>query len=180
MSNQKMADAISVVQVSQGTNEALKVTLISEIVALFKAHPEATPEMVLQGKWSQNFVGRTYGAWYVVKSGIAPAVLNVPFIAKNFDAIKVQTSAPEMDAELTRVYKEVKAARNALVASDKASGKAFNDNLIEASNAVVLVKNTHAVYSEQAEANLALLEAQVASLRAQLNTAKRLKEESLV
>jgi len=180
MSKEKMAQAISAVQASQGTNESLKVTLINEIVALFGTYPEATPEVVLQGKWASGFVGRTYGASYIVASGISPALLNVAFIAKNFDVIKVQTTPAAMEAELTRVYKEVKATRDALVASDKASGKAFNDNLVEASNAVVLVKNTHAVYSEQADTNLALLEAQVASLRAQLNTAKRLKEESLV
>jgi hypothetical protein len=64
-------------------------------------------------------------------------------------------------------------------AAEVATGKAFNDNLVEANNAVVLVKNTHTVYSEVADTNLALLEATVASLRAQLNVAKRIKEESL-
>ena len=181
MSNQTtMADAISSVQASQGTNESLKVTLITEIVDVFKAFPNATPEMVLKGKWASGFVGRTYGAWYVVKSGISASLINVPFVAKNFDDIKVQASAQTMEDELTRVYKLRKSERADQLAAEKATGKAFNDNLVEASNAVVLVKNTHTVYSEQAEANLALLEAQVASLRAQLNSAKRIKEESLV
>jgi hypothetical protein len=174
-----MDSAIAKVRHDQGTNESLKVTLITEIVDVFKAFPNATPEMVLQGKWASGFVGRTYGAWYVVKSDISASLINVPFVAKNFDAIKVQSSAKTMEDELTRVYKEVKATRDGLTASDKASGKAFNDNLVEANNAVVLVKNTHTVYSEVADTNLALLEATVASLRAQLNVAKRIKEESL-
>lgn len=179
MSTTTTAQAVSALQASQGTNEALKDTLIAEIVAVFKSHADATPEMVLQGKWASGFVGRTYGAWYIVKSGISAKVLNVPFIGKNFDDIKVQTSAAAMEAELTRVFNEVKSVKAALTASDKESGKAFNDNLVEASNAVVLAKNTHTVYSEVADTSLALLEAQVASLRAQLNTAKRIKEESL-
>jgi hypothetical protein len=179
MSTTTTAKAVEALQARQGSNESLKETLISEIVALFKSHADATPEMVLQGSWASGFVGRTYGAWYVVKSGISAKLLNVPFIAKNFDDIKVQTSAAAMEAELTRVFNEVKATKAALVASDKASGKAFNSSLVEASNAVVLAKNTHTVYSEEAEANFALLEAQVASLRAQLNTAKRITEESL-
>ena len=174
-----MDSAIAKVQHDQGTNESLKVTLITEIVAVFKAFPNATPEKVLQGKWASGFVGRTYGAWFVHKSGISASLINVPFVAKNFDAIKVQTSAPAMADELTRVYKEVKAASDALKASDKASGKAFTSNQVEAINSVVLAKNTHTVWSEQAEANQTLLEAQVASLRAQLNTAKRIMEESL-
>jgi hypothetical protein len=175
-----MDSAIAKVQKEQGTNESLKVTLITEIVNVFKAFPNATPEMVLAGKWASGFVGRTYGAWYVAKSGIAAGLINVGFVAKNFDAIKVQSSAAAMKDELTRVYKEVKATRDALVASDKESGKAFTNAQVEAQNAVVLAKNTHTVWSEQAEANQTLLEAQVASLRAQLNTAKRIKEESLV
>jgi hypothetical protein len=180
MSTMTTADAVSALQASQGTNEALKVTLITEIVDVMKAHPTATPEMVLRGKWASGFVGRTYGAWYVVKSGISASLINVAFVAKNFDEIKVQTSAKAMEDELTRVYNLRKSERADQVAAEKATGKAFNDNLIEASNAVVLVKNTPAVYSEVADTNLALLEAQVASLRAQLNSAKRIKEESLV
>jgi hypothetical protein len=180
MSTTTTAQAVSALQASQGTNEALKDTLITEIVAVFKSHADATPEMVLQGKWASGFVGRTYGAWYVVKSGISAKLINVAFVAKNFDAIKVQTSATAMEAELTRVFNEVKSVKAALTASDKESGKAFTSNQVEAINSVVLAKNTHTVWSEQAEANQTLLEAQVASLRAQLNTAKRIKEESLV
>jgi len=175
-----MDSAIAKVQNNQGTNESLKVTLITEIVAVFKAFPNATPEMVLQGKWASGFVGRTYGAWYVHKSGIPAKLIPVPFVAKNFDAIKVQSSPSTMADEISRVTKEVKAVRDALVASDKSSGKAFNDNLVDANNAVVLVKNTPVVWSEIADTNCTLLEAHAASLRAQLNVAKRIKEESLV
>lgn len=180
MSTMTTADAVSALQASQGTNEALKVTLITEIVDVFKAFPEATPEMVLKGKWASGFVGRTYGAWYVVKSDISPALLNVAFIAKNFDAIKVQTSAAAMENELTRVYKEVKATRDALVASDKSSGKASLDAVVELNNAITAVKNLPLVGGDEFMAKLALAEASLADLRAMARKAQAIKEESLV
>jgi len=180
MSTTTTAQAVSALQASQGTNEALKDTLISEIVALFKSHADATPEMVLQGKWASGFVGRTYGAWYVVKSGISAKVINVPFIAKNFDAIKVQTSAAAMEAELTRVFNEVKTAKAALVASDKASGKASLDAVVELNNAITAVKNLPLVGGDEFMAKLALAEASLADLRAMARKAQAIKEESLV
>ena len=183
MSKEIMAQAISDVQVRQGTNKSLTVNLINDLIALFGAHPQATPAMVTAGfdsKDSKAFVGRTRGAWLCHKSGMLATDINVPFISNNYDDIKVKSSAQAQKDEIKRVYDEVKSTKAALVASNTESGKAFNDNLVEASNAVVLVKNTHTVYSEVADTNLALLEAHIASLRAQFNVAKRIKEESLI
>ena len=182
MSKEIMAKAISAVQAHQGTNKSLTTNLITDIITVFETHPLATPALVTagyEGKDSKAFVGRARGAWLCHKSGIAAGDISVMFIANNYDQIKVMSSAKEQADEIKRVFKEISGTRKALTASNTASGKAFNDNLVEANNAVVLVKNTHTVYSEVADTNLALLEATVASLRAQLNVAKRIMEESL-
>lgn len=182
MSKEIMAQAISAVQVHQGTNKSLTTNLITDIITVFEAHPLATPALVTagyEGKDSKAFVGRARGAWLCHKSGMAAADISVLFIANNYDQIKVMSTASEQKLEIKRVFDEVKGVRAALTASNTASGKAFTNNQVEAINAVVLAKNTHTVWSDTAETNQTLLEAQVASLRAQLNVSKRIMEESL-
>jgi hypothetical protein len=182
MSKEIMSKDISAVQKHQGRNKDLTINLITDIITVFETHPLATPAMVTagyEGKDSKAFVGRARGAWLCHKSGIAAGDISVMFIANNYDQIKVMSSAKEQADEIKRVFKEISGTRKALNASNNASGKAFNDNMVEASNAVVLVKNTHTVWSPQAQANFDLLKAQVASLGAQLDVAKRIEEESL-
>jgi hypothetical protein len=93
-----MDSAITKIQGDQGTSKDVTITLTQQIVDLFAAHAQATPERVIQGskKWSQAFIGRVHGAWFVHKSGIAVSLINPTFIASNLDDIKIQSSAKAM------------------------------------------------------------------------------------
>ena len=183
MSKEIMADAISAVQVHQGTNKALTVNLIEAIVALYKAHPTATPAMVTAGydsKDSKSFVGRARGAWLCHKSGIAAGDLNVLFIANNYDDIKVMSSAQAQKDEILRVSTEVKSARAALTASNNASGKASIDAITELNNAITAVKNLPLLGGAPFMAKLALAKASLADLEAMALNVQSIKEGSLV
>jgi hypothetical protein len=183
MSKEIMANAISAVQLHQGTNESLKINLIEAIVALFKAHPTATPAMVTAGydsKDSKSFVGRARGAWLCHKSGIAAGDLNVLFIANHYDDIKVMSTAKEQKDEILRVYKEVRATAKALTASNNASGKASIDAITELNYAITAVKNLPLVGGAPFMAKLALAKASLADLEAMALNVQTIQEGSLV
>jgi hypothetical protein len=118
-----MAD-IKAVQSRQGTSTDLKASLINEIVPLF-GNPDVTPAVILDGKWSTQFVGRVYAAEMVHTSGIDPRKLNVSFIAKHHLLIVPQSSVVEMEGELARVQAIVKATEIALADANAQSGEAL-------------------------------------------------------
>ena len=183
MSKEIMADAISAVQVHQGTNKSLTTNLIEDLIALFKAHPNATPAMVTQGfdnDDSKSFRGRVRGAWLCHKSGMAAGDISVLFIANNYDQIKVMSSAPAQKEEIKRVFDEVKATKAALTASNNASGKASIDAIIELNNAITAVKNLPLLGGAPFMAKLALAKASLADLEAMALNVESIKEGSLV
>lgn len=122
-----MAD-IKAVQSRQGTSTDLKASLINEIVPLFGT-PDVTPAVILDGKWSNQFVGRVYAAQMVFTSGIDPKKLNVAFIAKHHSLITPQSSVAAMEGELARVAAEVKATEGALADAKAQSGAALGESV---------------------------------------------------
>ena len=114
--------AIESLQQAQGTSEAVKVSLITEIVDLFASDPAITTEHLLAGKFSRGFRGRVYGARAVHLTGYEAEKVNVGFWADYHDMINVAGDKYAMQAELDRVSGLVKASKSKAAQADAEAG----------------------------------------------------------
>lgn len=160
------SDAVKAIQTGQGTNSAIKETLIGEIVSLYQTHPDVTPEHLILGDYSKGFIGRAYAGWYVHKSGVEAADMNVTFIAANHASIVVKDNAPAMMTELARVATEARNTKRALADADALSGEALKASLKEAGEFLDKVSKKVLVPSDINTALIMSLSAKIATLRA--------------
>jgi hypothetical protein len=177
------SDAIKAVQTSQGTNEAVKETLITEIVSLYQTHPDVTPEHLILGDYSKGFIGRAYAAWYVHKASVQAVDMNITFISANHASIMVKDNAEAMTQEFARVAKEIRDAKRVLADADALSGKALNEALTEASEYLDKVSKKVLVPSLANDALIMTLRAKIATLTANYNAvieAQRKEAKTLV
>jgi hypothetical protein len=177
------SDAIKAVQTTQGTNEAVKDTLITEIVSIYQTHPDVTPEHLILGDFSRGFIGRAYAGWYVHKAGVKAVDMNVTFIANNHSTIIVQDTPEAMTAEFARVASDLRATKRAVADADALSGKALNEALTEASAYLDEVSKKVLVPSMANDALIMTLRAKIATLTANYNAvikAQQVETKNLV
>jgi len=177
------SDAIKAVQTTQGTNEAVKDTLITEIVSVYQTHPDVTPEHLILGDFSKGFIGRAYAGWYVHKAGVEAKAMNITFIATNHSLIVPQDTPEAMMTELARVAVELRNTKRIIADADALSGKALNEALTEASEYLDKVSSKVLVPSLANDALIMTLRAKIATLTANYNAvikAQQVETKNLV
>ena len=171
------SDAVKAVQASQGTNEAVKETLITELVSIFQTHADVTPEHLILGDFSKGFIGRAYAAWYVHKAGVQAVDMNVTFIYTNHALIVAQDNPEAMSQEFARVSKLVREVKKANDDADSLSGKALNGSLTDVSEALDKALKQVLVPSASNVAMAMTIRGKIATLTANLNAVIAAQQE---
>lgn len=171
------SDAVKAVQANQGTNEAVKETLITELVSIFQTHPDVTPEHLILGDFSKGFIGRAYAAWYVHKAGVQAVDMNVTFIYTNHALIVAQDTPEAMTQEFSRVSKLVREVKKANDDADSLSGKALNGSLTDVSEALDKALKQVLVPSASNVAMAMTIRGKIATLTANLNAVIAAQQE---
>jgi hypothetical protein len=135
---------------SQGTNTAVKVTLINEIVP-FYAEEGATPQHLMSDEVNAYFVGRAWGAYYVHKGLMTPEEVQPLFIAKNYHRIDIKATASEFSGELARVSAMASKERSDAQSKAKADGTAYAKVLGKAKDALAGLRDEVPVVSKESD-----------------------------
>jgi hypothetical protein len=148
MSN--LATKAEAIRNSQGTNTAVKVTLVNEIVP-FYAEEGATPQHLMSDEVNDYFVGRAWGAWYVHHKLMTAQEVQPLFIAKNYHRIELKANSSEFSGELARVSAMATKERENAKAKDKAEGVIYAKGLGKAKSALSALRDEMPVVSQEAD-----------------------------
>lgn len=154
--------------------------LISEIVAEYAADPAVTPEHLLVGLKGKQNVGTAYAAWYVHKSGVDAASMNITFIANNYASIQVKNTPELMRAELARVSSLAIDNQKSMAMADALAGTAIVAQLEVLSDQFDKVAKTIIVPTDASDALVMTLKVKFEKLLAQYETSLKVKEKEKV